>query len=245
MPDVRPMLCVPHAGAAAAVYRPWRARLQGTVDVVPIELPGRGARRRDPACSTLPALVDALRESVAETTPEGGDHVLYGHSMGALVACELAREQTAAGRPPALLVVSGRNGPSRVSDGLAMHRRPDAELVALLRSLGGTPAEVLDDPGLLALFLGPLRSDLRIAETADRPVPADPLSCPVLVLQGEDDPVVSAGGVDAWRAETAGACEVSWHPGGHFFVHEPGFVGSTLRARLAAALAATGSGPAR
>lgn len=239
------MICLPHAGAAAAVYRPWRAALAGTVDVVPIELPGRGARRREPACTTLDALVDAVRGPVAEATPEGGGHVLYGHSLGSLVACELARRQTAWGCPPALLVVSGRNGPSRVSDGPPMHRRPDADLVALLRALGGTPAEVLDDPELLALFLGPLRDDLRIAETADRPAPAVPLACPVLVLEGQDDPVVSADGADAWRLETAAACDVSWHPGGHFFPHEPGFVGGGLRGLLAAALATAGSRPAR
>lgn len=242
------MLCLPHAGAGAAVYRPWAAALEGVVRVVGVEPPGRGARRREPLAVTLPDLVAAIRPQVDEALQDGAPYLLYGHSLGSLVACALARDLRDEGREPAALVVSGRNGPNRVSVGPQMHRRSDAELLTLLHELGGTPAQIAEDESLMRLFLAPLRADLQAAETADRPATDRPLACPIEVLQGEDDHVVSRDGADAWRAETTGAFGLSWHPGGHFFTHEPGFVRATLRTLLAGPAAAatpTGTGSVR
>jgi surfactin synthase thioesterase subunit len=180
----------------------------------------------------MAALVSAVRGEVDAIARSGRLYVLYGHSLGSLVACALAHVLQAAGRGPTALVVSGRNGPSRPSEAPPVHRGPDAALVALLRSLGGTPPAFIDDPDLRRLILAPLRADLTVAETYEHDPPTR-LRCPILSLQGEQDPVVSRDGASAWIAETEGPCEVAWLPGGHFFLQEPGAVAVTLRGRVA------------
>lgn len=236
MAELPLMLCLPHAGASAAVYSGWSAPLRGVVDVAGVELPGRGRRRREPPVTTMAALLSAVGGEVDAIARSGRPYLLYGHSLGSLVACALAHVLEAAGRGPTVLVVSGRNGPSRPTEAPPVHRRPDDELVALLRLLGGTPPAFVDDPDLRRLVLAPLRADLTVAETYAHDPPSR-LRCPILSLQGEHDPVVSRDGVAAWAAETEGPCETVWCPGGHFFLQEPGAVAVTLRSRLADAAA--------
>ncbi|MFL6136591.1 MAG: thioesterase II family protein [Frankiaceae bacterium] len=238
--DGRPaLLCLPHAGASAAWYAAWRRSLDDCVDVVPVELPGRGRRHREPPSTSVPELVDSVRCAAHDRAD--GPVILYGHSLGALLAYELAHDLAAAGRPPALLVVSGRNAPSRVSERPPVHHLPDDELVEAIGDYAGTPREVLADRQLLDPFLPQLRADLRAAETY-RYRARDPLAVPLLVLQGRDDLLVSADGVRAWREETVRECDVVWCTGGHFFHQQRGFAAETLRPRLLSSRAGSAAG---
>jgi surfactin synthase thioesterase subunit len=223
------LLCLPHAGGSAAWYASWRPPLRDCAEVVPVELPGRGTRRGDSLGQSVPELLDAVRPTVHGHTDR--PYVLYGHSLGALLAFELAHELAAAGRPPTLLVVSGRNGPSRASELPPVHHLPDAEFLRAIADFAGTPDEVLEDPSLMRLFLPQLRADMRAAETYEYRHRA-PLDVPLLVLEGRDDPLVSADGVRAWRVETTAACDVVWYAGGHFFHQRREFAAGALRPRL-------------
>ena len=226
------LLCLPHAGGAATAFRHWKRPLSGVVDVVALEPPGRGARRAEPLAKTMPDVVESLRERVLAAT-EGAERVaLLGHSFGALVARELADVLTDAGRPPALLVSVGLNAPTLPSAAEPMADLSDDELLEAVVALGGVPDELRDEPDLLALFVEPLRTDLGIAERFQRKRGERPLDCPVLALQGADDPFVSPHGVREWREETTGPGSVTWFPGGHFFLHDPVFIRETLRPLL-------------
>jgi medium-chain acyl-[acyl-carrier-protein] hydrolase len=107
-------------------------------------------------------------------------------------------------------------------------------MVALVRSMGGMPPELLDDPEWRELFLPVLRSDFELCATY-RPRPRDPLQCPIYVLAGDADPATAcAASVSAWSAESAIGGEIRYFAGGHFFVREQqksvlDFVASSLR----------------
>jgi medium-chain acyl-[acyl-carrier-protein] hydrolase len=220
-----PLLCFPHAGGSAAVFRPWREAFGRVADVVPVEIAGHGARRGEPLPLTLE---DALTTAwPALSGPAEGDYALFGHSLGALYAFEAARRLA---RPPRLLAVSGRNAPARPAELPECHRLPDDQFARHLASFGGIPAEIRDDPDLMRFFLPVLRADMRIAERYVRGE-GEPLDCPVMVFRGERDPLASAAGVAAWARETTRRCEVVRLPGGHFSLWEDGGLD-----RLAAAL---------
>jgi len=226
------LLCLPHAGGAATAFRHWPRLLKGVVRVVALEPPGRGARRAEPLATTMTELVDDLRAPMLEAIDGAARVALLGHSLGALVARELADVLDDAGHPPAMFVALGRNGPTLPSATAAIADLPDERFLEAVLALGGVPREVRDEPELLALFVEPLRADLRIAEHHLRPRGARPLACPVLALQGADDPVVSPHGVRAWRGETSAPSSVTWCPGGHFFLHDPDFLRGILRPLL-------------
>ncbi|MFZ0155670.1 thioesterase II family protein [Pseudomonas sp.] len=214
------LLCLPYSGASAMVYSRWRRKLPAWLNLRPVELPGRGARMGEPVQTDMQALARQLasEQRLAASQP----YALLGHSLGALLAFELAHELQALGCPsPVALVACGTAAPTRREDYDGDNWRvpkSDAELIDELRRLQGTPEEVLANQELMSLTLPVLRGDfLLCGRYAYRQRP--PLQCPLHVLGGEDDRASEAQ-LLAWRRETLGDFSLETFPGGHFFIHE-------------------------
>ncbi|MEU6701246.1 alpha/beta fold hydrolase [Pseudonocardia sp. NPDC046786] len=224
------IVCLAHAGGGANAFRRWPRMFGPQVDVVALQYPGRENRMADPLIDSMPALVEHLSEALVPLTDL--PWVLFGHSMGAAVAYELALDLRRRGAPgPHRLVVSAREAPSRARGG-DVHLRSDDGIVADLTRLGGTAAEVLAHRELREIVLPVVRNDYRLIETY-RPGPAEPLSVPVTALRGDADPDVDAADADAWREITTGAFDAVVLPGGHFYLTEiPDRLGALLGARL-------------
>lgn len=225
------LLCLPCAGASATMYLRWRRLLPPSVQVVPIELPGRGVRIAEPAVEDFGTLVARL---CAENAPLlRGDFALFGHSMGALLACGMARRLQAQGLPlPRALLVSACAAPSqRGADRFAGPQDDDTALAADLRRQGGTPEAVFEHPELLRLTLDLLRADYRVCGSFG-PRQAVPLPLPVHAFAGRLD-AMGAPAVQAWSCETRDAFTLDWFDGGHFFIRsQEGAVLAALARRL-------------
>lgn len=213
------LICLPYAGAGAAVYRGWQALLPHWIELITPELPGRGLRQAEPVVQDWSKLIDIVMASVRPRLR--APLALFGHSMGALVAIELAHALRASGAPLPLWVgASGCVAPQRRKLDLSWRDCPDETLVAELRSLGGTPPEVLGSPDLLDLVLPTVRADFHLCGCY-RPVRRPPLDCRLLVLGGVRDPIsLPHDNLSAWSQETTGPCRVELIDGDHFFIHE-------------------------
>ncbi|HEX8111309.1 MAG TPA: alpha/beta fold hydrolase [Kofleriaceae bacterium] len=209
------LVCFPPAGGNDAMFRTWPPSLPAEVEVCSILLPGRDARRREPTIPRVTPLVKAIADGLAgELT---GPFALFGHSTGALVAFELARELRRRGQPgPVLLVAAGRPAPScPVRD--PMHALPSSQLTERLRRLGGTPEAVLREPDLMAMFLPIVRADLEVNEV--EPYRSEPpLACPIVAYGGAMDERCRRDELVAWGEHTSGGFSYELFPGGHFFV---------------------------
>jgi surfactin synthase thioesterase subunit len=208
------LLCFPHAGASTMTYYSWRSALAGRYEVCIVDPPGRVGSPADPPARTMAELLSSVAQRAESLLRP--PYLLYGHSLGALLAFETARRLSALGVAPALLVVSGRNGPAMPSATADIHHLPDGELLHAVDRLDRSMPSLRDTPGLAELFLPVLRADLTLAETYDYHEDR-PLSCPILSIQGEDDPVVTRPGVATWAAQTTGYCTFRWMPGEHLF----------------------------
>ncbi|MGW1072777.1 thioesterase II family protein [Streptomyces sp. NPDC002537] len=210
------LVCLPHAGGSATFFRPLARVLPPGIEVLAVQYPGRQERRSEPLVDDLSRLADGI----AEALEHAGDAplALFGHSMGALVAWEVARRLTArTGRQPVGLVVSGRPAPAVGTGGHRLRDRTDAEIVADMRHLTGTDAGLLDDPGMLEMVLPVLRADYRAID-GHRYRPGPPLRCPVGVFSGDDDPWARGSDMGGWCDETTGPVMFRSFPGNHFYL---------------------------
>ncbi|HET9898351.1 MAG TPA: alpha/beta fold hydrolase [Streptosporangiaceae bacterium] len=222
------LFCLPHAGAGASVYWEWLPLLAPEVDVVPIQLPGRESRYKEPPRRSASDITAELIEPLADRA--GPDFSLFGHSMGGLLAYEVTRAMTAKGRPPRHLFVSGVRAPQLGPPRRIAHLLPDPELLEVMEELAGTSPEVLAHPELVRLLLPVLRADFAVCETYLHSHDT-PLRVPITVLGGLSDPSVSVSEMRAWRDLTSAGFEAEFYSGGHFYLN-------TLREEVIGALLA-------
>jgi surfactin synthase thioesterase subunit len=143
---------------------------------------------------------------------------LFGHSMGAVLAYETARRLlTETGESPYCLFVSGHRAPHLPYPRRRIHKLPDAEFIAEMKALNGTPTEIFEHPELLETLLPMLRADFELSETyVEQPGPQ--LSCPVIALGGDADADVPQPGLEAWCNITSGRFRTAVLQGNHFFI---------------------------
>ncbi|KUJ69433.1 gramicidin dehydrogenase [Streptomyces albus subsp. albus] len=209
------LFCFPYAGGNAASYRGLRRAAPGHLRVCPVELPGRGRRRGEEPLTSMGSLVASLADGLQDFLDR--PFALLGHSLGGLVAYELAAELRERGAPaPAHLFLSAVAAPQ-----LTRTRRPlrtAAEAKAELLAMGGTPPEVLANEEIMTLALPVLRADFAVlAGYRHRPRP--PLALPLTVFGGRSDEVAPPEVLSGWREHSDRPVTTRLFPGGHFFLH--------------------------
>ncbi|GAA2801111.1 alpha/beta fold hydrolase [Kitasatospora paracochleata] len=226
------LFCLPHAGGSAGLYRAWPALLPPEIEPVLVCPPGREDRLDEPFPADLPALVADLAQAVAPLLDR--PWAVFGHSMGATVAQELALHLTGAGhRGPVHLFASAREAP-QYRHGGTVHLLDDDALCAELLRLGGSARELLAIPEIRPLVLPAVREDHRLIEHHTA-APRGLLDCPVTALVGDRDTELTAEEAAGWREWTTGSFELLTFPGGHFYLSDqPGAVVDAVLAGLAA-----------
>ncbi|MEV0981873.1 alpha/beta fold hydrolase [Streptomyces sp. NPDC049915] len=213
---LRRLVCMPHAGSGAGYYRRWSRLLDESVELWIAQYPGRENRFDEPMISSMDVLAAEFADGVARTEVPGRDTALFGHSMGAAAAYEVARIMEGRGMDPAHVFVSGRPAPS--ADPVVPARlMSDEEIVAEGERHGGAAQEIFDDPDLRALVLPVLRNDYLLIDSyrsPDGPV----LRAGVTALVGDRDLRVPVDAVRRWRDHTRGAFHMTVLEGDHFFL---------------------------
>lgn len=209
------LFCLPYAGGGTRIFDGWT--LGADVEVCPVVLPGREDRIAEEPVSRIERLVPMLAEGLAPSMTK--PFALYGHSMGGLVAFELARRLCELGGPrPVALFVSGC-GPARLPEARRIHGLPRAEFIEELRRMNGTPPEFFEDPDLVDLLLPVIRGDFELSETAEVGR-EETLAIPLTAFAGEQDDHALEPEVRQWRQHTTAAFAFHSYPGDHFFMHD-------------------------
>ncbi len=214
LPKIR-LFCFPSAGAGAVSYRTWLGGLSPHIELVPVELPGRGGRFDEPPFHAWPPLVDAATQAIRPLLDL--PFAFFGHSMGAKVAYAVTRALAEQGPLPSLLVVSASCAPHIKRQSAARSTFTDDALVAELRRLGGTPSGILESPDMLELFLPVVRADFELVDSFFV-AKGSPVDVPLAAFAGTRDPEVPPRHVEAWESHTSRDFTFEEVDGGHFYL---------------------------
>ncbi|HWP45366.1 MAG TPA: thioesterase II family protein [Blastocatellia bacterium] len=211
------LFCLPYAGGGTNIFHNWPDGLPSSIEVRPVQLPGRGARLNEPPYTEMAPLVDAIMGSMLPYLDK--PFALFGHSMGALIGFELARQlRRVYGQRPSHLFVSASVAPHLAGSGRKVHAMLDPEFVEELRYLNGTPRELLANEEFMRLMLPVLRADFKVCETYTY-VDDLRLDCPLTAYGGLQDESVRCQDLEAWRHHTTGSFAMHLFRGDHFFLH--------------------------
>ncbi|WP_187434297.1 thioesterase II family protein [Paenibacillus methanolicus] len=218
------LFCFPYAGGAAAEFLKWQAYAHDSITIVPVDLAGKGSRKQEPFCSTMEeAVADAYTTVTARL--DGQPYAIFGHSMGAILAFELARRirQQSAYPSPDHLFVSGRNPPHvpRRAEAKVVHELDDDAFIEEITQFGGIPEDLLAHRKLLRLFVPILRKEYEVSERYVFRPNDTMLDCDISVLYGTEDHSLPEI-MSQWQRHTTGRIAMQAYEGGHFFIHEHG-----------------------
>ncbi len=183
------------------------------------QLPGRDGLFRKPPLTDMPALIQWLAVQLIPRLDV--PFAIFGHSLGALVAYEFARELRRRGGPaPVHLFVSASAAPHLRPARPAIHQLPRPAFISMMQlRYNAIPQAVLDEPDLLEMLLPVLQADVTVFETY-RCTEEAPLSCPMSAFGGTTDGTLSAESVAAWSKHTDDDFSMHMLTGGHFFLQD-------------------------
>lgn len=209
------LVCFPHAGGSASAHLPLSAELSAAAEVLIVQYPGRHDRLAEPALWDLRQMANQAARALLPW--RNRPLALFGHSMGSLLAYEVAlRLERCWGRTLVGLIASGRAAPSVPSDS-DVHTMDDESFTGHLAELAGTPAALLADKDLLATVLPSVRADFRAVETyQDRS--GYKVGCPISGYRGTTDTGVSHDTLGKWAEYTTGRWTHRVFDGGHFYL---------------------------
>jgi surfactin synthase thioesterase subunit len=209
------LVCFPHAGGSASFFADW-GRSLSPIEVHAVKYPGRAERIAEPGPNDLRQLAGQIAAAIEPLADR--PVALFGHSMGAAVALETARELDRSGVPVAHLFASGsRDADLPLPSDEPADEPADEDLDAVIRhliSLGGTDAELALDPIFQEIALPAIISDGRMFRSYAM-APGPILRCPITTIAGDADDEADRR---PWSELTSGRVSQVAVPGGHFYL---------------------------
>ncbi len=214
------LICFPYAGSSPSVFRHWNLQLPDWVSLWGVRYPGRESRWQEPLITEAKLLAESVIDGL-KGFPPTAPLVLFGHSLGAILAYEVALKLSSEDRLPLVrLIVSGRRAPNFDPAFPVMSSLPDEDLLARIKALDGTPHEVLAHEELMSLLIPVFRADF-IMDESYKSFPDELFELPLSIFGGRKDTFVPEEKLHAWEHFSTGARSTHFIDGGHFYLNDP------------------------
>lgn len=215
MRSKKKLFCIPYAGSSAMLYSKWRSSLNENVELIPLELAGRGRRFSEPFYTSFDEAVEDLYNEVKKYDLD--DYAILGHSMGSWLAVELAYRLEE--KPPQKMFLAGNWPPHMQRIEAELHKMCDEEFKNEILRVGGTPKELFENKEILEFFMPILRADYTILEKYNGPNNLKKITEEIVILNGIEDDVTKEE-LRGWQSYTNSKFDIYEFEGGHFFINE-------------------------
>jgi surfactin synthase thioesterase subunit len=211
------LICLPYAGGNKYSYRKLEEKCPELLKIIGLEYPGRGDRSREGLVRDLRILADDVYRQAGDII-DGGNYAIYGHSMGGLLACLLTRKIVVNNRrAPMHVFITGTDGPSaKETDDKKRYLLSKADFIEELKTLHGSPEEILNNAELLEYFEPIIRADFEASETYEYEE-FEPLNIPFTVITGTEEDMKPEN-IKLWQKESALQVDIKRMKGDHFFI---------------------------
>ncbi|MBU3198548.1 thioesterase [Clostridium estertheticum] len=214
------LFCIPYAGGSAMIFNRWKEHVNDNIDIINIELSGRGARFNEPLYDSFSDIIDDLSTIVINQIGDS-EFAFFGHSLGGLLAYELSYIiKGKINRNPFHMFLSGVNAPMLKEEKTFLHLISNEELKDLIKKMGGTPDEILNNEKVFDVFLPIIRSDFKAYDTYRYSTKFDKLNCDISILNGDKDNCIDYLKLSTWKERTSKNCYFYKFIGGHFYFLE-------------------------
>lgn len=211
------LFCLPFAGASVYSYREFSGHFDESINVVPVELPGRGKRISEPLLSNLHNMADDIFNQIKMNL--NVPYAIYGHSIGSCIGYLVIRlilDKKLL--PPSHLFFSGSTAPSDLKRDRDVHLLPRKEFIMKLLEYDGSPEEVLNDPQMMDIFEPVLRADIKAINTYIYEK-SEPFDIPLTAMIGTNDKITYEEAL-RWQEVSSKKISVKEFSGGHFFIFQ-------------------------
>ncbi|WP_278555015.1 thioesterase II family protein [Parvimonas micra] len=210
------LFCFPHLGGSASIYYQWKKIIHKNIEIVPIELAGRGERNKEQLYKDFKELLSDVCIQVTDNNLE--NYAFFGHSMGALIAYETVYNLLNQGFPPPIhIFFSGSNPPNHKSS-LFFKQLNEHDLVSELKKIGGIPDVIFEYPELIEVILPIIQADYKVMNTYKFVLQTPKMKNDITIILGDCDSTIIYEKIAKWRLLTTGKSSVHFMKGKHFYI---------------------------
>ncbi|OBK23312.1 thioesterase [Mycobacterium asiaticum] len=206
----------PHAGGTAKDYIAFSKEFSGSLARIAVQYPGQRDGAGLPPLSSIPALANDIFAMMKPAARVDVPVAFFGHSMGGMLAFEVALRFQAAGYQVLAFFVSACSAPGHIRY-KQIKEMSDSEMLNLVAQMTGMNPEFFDDEEFLVGVLPTLRAARAIAGY-DSP-PEKKLTCPIYGFIGDKDWITTREDMNPWGDRTSSEFAMRVFPGDHFYLN--------------------------
>lgn len=213
------LIAFPYAGGSQAIYWPIKEHLYKHIDMTVLEPPGRGGRFSEPPFFTIQQMVDDAMNWFRLHKPKR--YVLFGYSMGGIVAYELYFKllEERVPLPFHIFFAACDIFAKEISD-VKIEEMTVEEFITYLNLHNGTPKEVLENSELLELLIPYVKADFIACGNYQFKEYKERIRCDVTILEGKEDRADNKPQFGNWKRCTDKNCSITYFDGDHFFIRD-------------------------
>ncbi len=210
---------LPYAGGSEMSYNKLTAEFpENNVTSIQCSLPGRGRRVGEAFLDDVSAMAEDILSQI-KTSLQGDVYMIFGHSMGALLAVHVLSLLKSSKLPlPLHLFLSGRTGVIKKPAPPLKCEMNSNQLKNALNNLGGVSEEVLRDEDVMSFFEPIIRNDFKAIEYY-LPITFHDSNLKTTVYFGDKDEF-SFEEAAMWQRIADKKIDVKCFSGGHFFIFD-------------------------
>ena len=211
------VFCLPYAGGSASIYFDWKQKYTSIAEIIPIEYRGHGSLFGEPFYQDANEAADHICNKILRESPE--NYIIYGHSMGSLIALLVVIRLEKGGYTPLpkAIVAGGTRPPHLKHKDEQLAHLPKDQFMEKILGLGQTDPEIMNMPELVDMLYDVFYADVKLCEEYQYDELLPGISIPMVIMTGSKDLEAPLDEMKEWARYTSNSFYIKEFNADHFF----------------------------